>query len=221
MGNFQKSGGSRGGFGGGSRGGKPDFKKKAWGSESRDRGEVTMHKATCSDCGKICEVPFRPTGDKPVFCKDCFGSKKDNGRDGSFAPRKNFDNRFENREPFGAKKSYDSGEARPAKREYKAPSPNGGAFGEDVKRQLQDMNIKIDRLASALERLTSAPAPKEVAIQKTAPKEIKVVEKVKVVAAKPLSAPVRKVAKSVVKKEVVAKKVVKKALAKKAAGKKK
>ncbi|PIR63053.1 MAG: hypothetical protein COU65_00320 [Candidatus Pacebacteria bacterium CG10_big_fil_rev_8_21_14_0_10_42_12] len=31
-----------------------------------------MHPATCSKCNKDCEVPFRPTGDKPVFCSDCF-----------------------------------------------------------------------------------------------------------------------------------------------------
>lgn len=31
-----------------------------------------MHKTTCSNCGKECEVPFRPTGEKPVYCSDCF-----------------------------------------------------------------------------------------------------------------------------------------------------
>lgn len=49
--------------------GKPRFKS--------DRPD--MHKATCSNCGKICEVPFRPTGSKPVFCKDCF--KNNEGSD--------------------------------------------------------------------------------------------------------------------------------------------
>ncbi|CAN5164911.1 hypothetical protein BH09PAT1_BH09PAT1_6630 [soil metagenome] len=31
-----------------------------------------MHSATCSRCGKACMVPFRPTGNRPVFCSDCF-----------------------------------------------------------------------------------------------------------------------------------------------------
>nr|WP_255668574.1 CxxC-x17-CxxC domain-containing protein [Methanocella sp. CWC-04] len=31
-----------------------------------------MHKATCSDCGNECQVPFRPNGSKPVYCNDCF-----------------------------------------------------------------------------------------------------------------------------------------------------
>ncbi|MBP9748743.1 hypothetical protein KBD18_00915 [Patescibacteria group bacterium] len=31
-----------------------------------------MFQATCNKCGNSCEVPFRPTGEKPVFCKNCF-----------------------------------------------------------------------------------------------------------------------------------------------------
>jgi CxxC-x17-CxxC domain-containing protein len=38
--------------------------------------ERKMHKATCSDCGCECEVPFEPTTGKPVYCKDCFMKRK-------------------------------------------------------------------------------------------------------------------------------------------------
>ena len=31
-----------------------------------------MHKATCADCGKECEVPFKPTEGRPVYCRDCY-----------------------------------------------------------------------------------------------------------------------------------------------------
>ena len=55
---FQQGGG--GGFGGG-----------------RPR---EMHKATCADCKKECEVPFKPSGDRPVYCKECFSKRKDSGR---------------------------------------------------------------------------------------------------------------------------------------------
>ena len=41
------------------------------------RSERTMHEVTCAKCGRRCEVPFRPTGDKPVYCSDCF-RKNDN-----------------------------------------------------------------------------------------------------------------------------------------------
>ncbi|MFA5613608.1 MAG: CxxC-x17-CxxC domain-containing protein [Methanoculleus sp.] len=30
-----------------------------------------FHKAVCSDCGKECEVPFKPTEGRPVYCRDC------------------------------------------------------------------------------------------------------------------------------------------------------
>jgi len=58
---FNKGGG---GGGGGGFGGRPR----------------EMHKATCSDCNKECEVPFKPSGDRPVFCKECFSKRKDSGR---------------------------------------------------------------------------------------------------------------------------------------------
>lgn len=34
-----------------------------------------MHQAICDQCGNECEVPFRPTKGKPVYCSDCFGNK--------------------------------------------------------------------------------------------------------------------------------------------------
>ena len=36
------------------------------------RGSVEMHKAICDECGNECQVPFRPTQGKPVFCSNCF-----------------------------------------------------------------------------------------------------------------------------------------------------
>ena len=35
-------------------------------------GPREMHKATCSECGQECEVPFKPTEGKPVYCTACF-----------------------------------------------------------------------------------------------------------------------------------------------------
>ena len=43
-------------------------------------GDREMHKATCADCGKECEVPFKPTSSKPIYCSDCF--KKHDGKGG-------------------------------------------------------------------------------------------------------------------------------------------
>lgn len=53
--------------GGGNRNfGKPRF--------NNDRQE--MYSATCANCGKQCEVPFRPTGSKPVLCRECFQNNR-------------------------------------------------------------------------------------------------------------------------------------------------
>jgi CxxC-x17-CxxC domain-containing protein len=41
----------------------------------RDREPREMHKAVCDECKKECEVPFKPTEGRPVYCKDCFAKK--------------------------------------------------------------------------------------------------------------------------------------------------
>ena len=45
--------------------------EESFGSEE-PREERKMYKATCSDCGVDCEVPFEPEEGKPVRCSDCF-----------------------------------------------------------------------------------------------------------------------------------------------------
>ena len=41
-----------------------------------DRGPREMFSATCADCGREAQVPFRPNGSKPVYCSDCFQSQR-------------------------------------------------------------------------------------------------------------------------------------------------
>ena len=60
--------GNRGGGFGGGRGGGGGFR--------RDFGPREMHKATCADCKQDCEVPFKPTEGKPVYCKECYQKHK-------------------------------------------------------------------------------------------------------------------------------------------------
>ncbi|MCW4041781.1 MAG: DNA-directed RNA polymerase [Candidatus Bathyarchaeota archaeon] len=40
--------------------------------QRRNSGPRTMHKTTCSDCGEECEVPFKPTQGRPVYCRECY-----------------------------------------------------------------------------------------------------------------------------------------------------
>jgi len=42
----------------------------------RNFGPREMHKAVCAECGKECEVPFKPIEGRDVFCKECFMKKK-------------------------------------------------------------------------------------------------------------------------------------------------
>lgn len=43
-----------------------------------------MFKAICADCGKSCEIPFKPNSNRPVFCSTCFGEHNgDDRRDDS------------------------------------------------------------------------------------------------------------------------------------------
>ncbi len=39
-------------------------------------GPREMHKAVCDECKQECEVPFKPTEGKPVFCKECYAKKR-------------------------------------------------------------------------------------------------------------------------------------------------
>ena len=39
---------------------------------SSSRPQRAMFPATCAACGAETEVPFRPSGDRPVYCRDCF-----------------------------------------------------------------------------------------------------------------------------------------------------
>ena len=55
--------------GGGRGGGNRD--------DARGRsGPREMHPAKCGACGANCEVPFKPRGDRPVYCSDCFNKQR-------------------------------------------------------------------------------------------------------------------------------------------------
>ncbi len=53
---------------------KPCRQKRKMSRTGSSQGfqERTLHTVTCSDCGEEAQVPFKPTGDKPVYCRDCY-----------------------------------------------------------------------------------------------------------------------------------------------------
>ncbi|OIO45609.1 hypothetical protein COU05_00050 [bacterium (Candidatus Gribaldobacteria) CG10_big_fil_rev_8_21_14_0_10_37_21] len=130
-----RSGDRRGGFGG--------------------SGGGMMHQAICDECGKSCEVPFRPTQGKPIYCNACFRSKRGTG-----------DRRPES---FGASRDF----SQPRQ----APDSN------QTQRQLEMINQKLDKLLKMLapQVLTEMPVikseKKDIPVKKekaTPVKEVKV-----------------------------------------------
>lgn len=54
---------------------------------SFERAPREEHEATCAECGQQTTVPFKPTGSRPVLCRDCFRNSRPPGRDGPRGPR--------------------------------------------------------------------------------------------------------------------------------------
>lgn len=43
-----------------------------FGGRGGNRVQREMHPATCAACGVETQVPFRPSGDRPVYCSNCY-----------------------------------------------------------------------------------------------------------------------------------------------------
>ncbi len=184
---FNRDRNSRSGGGGFRPGGRPGGRPR-FGDRS-DRGPIDLHKAICDNCGKECEVPFRPTSGKPVFCSNCFENKRgaDSGRfEGSprFAGEAGRNSeRSEERQMFDAVCA-DCGNACsvPFRPSGDKPVFCSNCFGEkknaggkengqsqsQYTEQFTSLNQKLDKILSLL---TPAVETKEIE------KEIKVVKK--------------------------------------------
>ena len=78
--------------------------------------ERTYHRVVCAECGKECEIPFKPSGDRPVYCKECFSRRKTgsqfNGNRDNVSREHRFDKRqtgkrrkpVEDKKPFYARR---------------------------------------------------------------------------------------------------------------------
>ena len=60
-----------------SRGGEGGGRSSGGGGGGRSSGGPReMFPAVCAACNKPTQVPFQPRGDRPVYCSDCFSSRK-------------------------------------------------------------------------------------------------------------------------------------------------
>jgi len=55
---------------------KKMYRENGQGGNRFNRPPREMHKAICADCGKETEVPFKPSGERPVYCRECFRKHK-------------------------------------------------------------------------------------------------------------------------------------------------
>ena len=186
MGNFNRD--DRGSGGGFSRGGGSRF-------GGRDGGRPAMFKATCSECGKECDLPFRPTGDRPVFCSFCF--EKQGG--GSDRPSRSGSDRYERpeRPRFEDRQDRQMHDAvcskcgkdcqvpfRPTAGKpifcencFEKPSMGGGRDSGELAEQVKMLNIKMDKLIkilapNAVVEETKKPEVKKEVVAKETVKEV-------------------------------------------------
>ena len=129
-------------------------------SRSSDRPRTEdrqMYDATCSNCGDKCQIPFRPTQGRDVFCSRCFDMQS-----GS-------DSRGADRRP--ERKSFD--------RPTQDRDDNRGRINDapNYKAQFEALNAKMDRILSLLSPASVEIAPLESAMSEEAIEEI--VEEIK------------------------------------------
>jgi len=180
-------GGNRGGFGGGDR---PRFNNKPR-FGSRDEGPKEMFPAKCSECGRACEVPFRPNGEKPVFCNDCFSAQKESAS-GNFAPKPRFDKKFE-----GSR--FDRND-RPGRDFGPSARPVAPVVDERNNRRIDELKAQVAGLSAQMKEVLAIIGNKEA------------VKVTPIAKAKETTATV---VKKVAAKKAVVKKVTKKVAAKK------
>jgi len=120
---------------GGRPGARPKFgggalARQSFGARGPRSEAFQKFDAICSNCGKKCQVPFRPDGTKPVYCKDCFGIPRD-----AMAEKKKF--------PAAP------GKFIPGAGASSAATPGGKSIA-DLTRQIAAMNTKIDTMLKIL-----------------------------------------------------------------------
>lgn len=130
MGNFNRS------F---NRDSRPSGGGRSFNRGTRDR---EMFRTTCSNCGKECEVPFKPNGSKPVFCSECFEknggeTRRSNDRDYSSPRRSSFE-----RPNFNENRNY----SRP--QNFDRPQNNDRSPQNND--QFASLNAKLDRIITLL-----------------------------------------------------------------------
>lgn len=146
------------------RGGFKNFNNRSFGSGNRgrsfggnrggfdrNRNDRQMFDTICDMCGQECQVPFQPTGEKPVYCSNCF--EKTSGREGG------------NRDFGGSNRRYESRDTK----DYQQ---------DNTRSEIEVLNKKLDRILDLL--LTRDIKAPEKTLQQVQGKKVKKNKKEKV-----------------------------------------
>jgi len=160
MGDFKKFG-KKGGTWNRGPGGKPGF-------GGQGGGERQMYKAVCAECGKPCEVPFRPSGERPVYCKDCFAAMDPQDRGPSNNLRTgDLDDRRDSRGPSNFQRRDSAPRQNFTPRPSFAARPSvafgGGGQGSGEDKRLDDIKIQNATIISKLDKLVNLLVNNQVA----------------------------------------------------------
>ena len=125
-----------------------------------------MFSAVCSECNRTCEVPFRPTGDRPVFCNDCFSNKRGSSQGGHPQTQ-----RAEQSSYDGYTRRYASPARGLPQRDFTPPASFSKPPVEDkrineLKQQLDAVNKKLDTVIEMMKVVPVAEAAKAVPTKK-------------------------------------------------------
>jgi len=136
MGNYNRDNRSRGRS---SFGGRDS--RRSFGRDRRsDSRNFEMHKVICDECGKECEVPFKPSTDKPIYCSECF-EKRGGGRENrNDRGRRDFGGRDRDHRSFGGR-DRDSGRDN-----FRRDEQSSGTELNELKSQLEKLNNKVDQI---------------------------------------------------------------------------
>ena len=104
------------------------------GGFDRNRNDRQMYDAVCDKCGKDCQVPFQPTGEKPVYCSNCF--EKTSGRDGG--SERSFGGG--NRDFGGGSRDFGGNSRRPEARDTRDYAQ------DNTRTELEMINQKLDKI---------------------------------------------------------------------------